>query len=253
MTANTNFSGDDKLVIYGRQPVLEALRSGAKIQRLWMVRESTGPGIGLIKKLAENRKVEIEMVMHDSIQRHVGSVVHQGVAASVQAQFFAPDSELPALLSGDGPVLIVVLDQVQDTHNLGAILRTAEIAGVTLVAFHEKGSAPINATTVKTSAGAIFNSRLYRIADYESFFNQLRSAGVRILATMPANGAELYRTDLSGRIAIMIGNEGYGVRKNLLPYCDQTVVIPQYGKTNSLNASVSLAIVLYEAIRQRNF
>jgi len=253
MKTEARITSGDELIIYGRQPVLEALRSGSTVSRLWMVRGAEGPGIGMIKKLSESRGIHIEAISHDHMQRHVGSVVHQGAAAKVAAQFFIDDGELKALTVKPEPCLIVILDQVQDTHNLGAILRTAEIAGVDLVAFPEKGSAPVNATTVKTSAGAIFNSRLYRYSDPASFFGLLRDAGLSIVAAMPSSGTALYSADLTGRIAIMIGNEGFGVRKNLLPFCSQTVVIPQFGKTNSLNASVSLAVILYEAIRQRNF
>ena len=134
---------------------------------------------------------------------------------------------------------------------MGAILRTAEVAGVTALLLPEKGSAPLNATVAKTSAGALFHLSICRTGNLPGMLNSLKENGLFVFAAETGGSQSIYETEFNQPAAIVIGSEGQGVRKNLLRLCDEKIYIPQFGKVNSLNASVSAAIVLFEIVRQR--
>ncbi|MEJ2054216.1 MAG: RNA methyltransferase [Calditrichaceae bacterium] len=204
------------LKIYGRQPVYEALRSMNVVLEVWLAKQIAGRSVKQIENSAAKKNIKIQYVEKDEIQKLAGAVVHQGVAAVVQLNNFINESKLDNYLEKLENPLVLILDQIQDPHNIGAILRTAEITGVDLIIIPSKGSAPINETVAKTSAGALFN-----------------------VFTIP--------------VALITGSEDKGVRKNIQQLCDGLIQIPQLGKLNSLNASVSTAVILYEIVRQRHF
>lgn len=239
--------------IYGRQPVIEALRSGHQVEKIWLARNISGRVIPHIKNLANNNKVELVHVDKNDLQKIVGAVVHQGVAARVRYSGLLSQIDLENLLAEKANPFLLILDQVQDPHNLGAIIRTAEIAGVDGLVIAGKGSARINATVAKTSAGALFNIKIFQAEILDTVFEELQAKGIKIYATTPGSGRSIYQAEFSTGLAVVIGSEGQGVRKNLLRLCDERLTIPQFGRTNSLNASVSTAIVLYEVVRQRHF
>jgi len=241
------------LYIYGRQPVQEALRSNVKVYGLWLARNIEERTVRSIKALAQKRQIALHYVSRDDIQKITGPVVHQGVAMEVPAGRLLTEAEFERLLSEEKRPLFLVLDQIQDPHNLGAILRSADISGVTAVILPKKGSAELNATVAKTSAGAMFHVPVYRVAKIYSVLEKMNAAGVKIFAMLPNAEILIYKANFENKTAILIGNEGRGVRKNLVRYCDMVLRIPQFGKVNSLNASVSTAVVLYEALRQRFF
>jgi len=149
--------------------------------------------------------------------------------------------------------LLLILDQIQDPHNLGAILRTAEAAGVTAVIIPEKGSAEITGTVAKTSAGAVFHIPVHRTGDLFALTGKLKDRGIKIFTLAPGKQEIIYRCDLNCPLALVIGSEGKGVRKNLQNLSDDTISIPQTGRTGSLNASVSAALIIFESVRQRKF
>jgi 23S rRNA (guanosine2251-2'-O)-methyltransferase len=149
--------------------------------------------------------------------------------------------------------LILVLDQIQDTHNMGAIIRTAELCGVTAIIIPEKTSAEINPTVAKTSAGAIFHTHIYRTNSIDQTLDLLKSHNLKFAALMPGKKDNIYQTKLDSSLVLLVGSEGAGLRKNLLPYCDLQISIPQMGRLDSLNASVSTAVVLFEVMRQREY
>ena len=241
----------EPLYIYGRQPVIEALRSGHAVYKLWMAAGLSGSGVGPIKKLAEGRGVHVQTVHKKQLQKFVGAVVHQGVAASVPPPQFLADAEVDALLNAKKNPLILVLDQIQDPHNLGAIIRTAEISGTDLIAFAEKGTAKLNATVVKTSAGAVFYQKFYQASHILSILDKLNERGIQTLALAPGAETLMYDAPLKQGVALVVGSEGRGLRKNVERQCSGRIAIPQFGRVNSLNASVATAIVLFEALRQR--
>ena len=248
-----NYSSKISLNIYGRQPLLEALRSDVEIKEVWLSDGLSGPSVHQIQELIKTKEVPSRLSRKDDLQKLVGPVVHQGVAASIVLNTIPDEEALLKFLAGKDNPLVLILDQIQDPHNLGAILRTAEISGVQAVIFPFKGSAELNATVAKTSAGAMFYIPIYRSRELMETFDNLKSINLKLLATLPRAQQSMYQTNFKQGCAILVGNEGQGVRKNLLPFCDETLYIPQFGKVQSLNASVSTAVVLYEALRQRHF
>ncbi len=240
------------LNIFGRQPVLEALRSGIRIDEVWLAEGLKGPSIQNIIHLLKKNDLPIQTIKKDALQKKVGAVVHQGVAASVTLNLIENDAALSHRLRDKPNPLLLVLDQVQDPHNFGAILRTAEISGVDAVIMPLKGSSDITATVAKTSAGALFHIPIYRCDDLLETFSLFKSMNIKLLATLPRAESSMYQVNFKQGCAILVGNEGQGVRKNLLPFCDEALYIPQLGRIQSLNTSVSTAVVLYEALRQRH-
>lgn len=240
-------------IIYGRQPVVEALMSNYKIEQIWLGKDLQGKIVTQIKNLANNRNIEIHFTDKNEIQKLSGPVVHQGMAAILESLKTGSQEELPIFFNNVQNPFVVVLDQIQDPHNMGAILRTAEICGVDAVILPEKGTAQLNHTVAKTSAGAIFHLNIFRISDLEKCFEIFNAYNISSLALMPNAEKSMYQLNFKKPVALVVGSEGKGVRKNISRLCSQKVSIPQFGQVNSLNASVAAAIVMYEIIRQRKY
>ncbi len=240
------------IVIYGRQPILEALRAGYPLQKITIAKDAGGKTIHRIKKLAENRQVPLQLVNdRNQLQKICGPVVHQGVAATGSVPLYKDEAGLRDFMKSHPHPFLVVLDQIQDPHNMGAIMRSCEIAGVDALIIPEKGSAELNGTVAKTSAGALFHITLFRVTRLENSIELFNDSGIDTLALMPSAEDIMYQKDLTGGVALIVGSEGPGVRKNIARLCRAPVSIPQFGKINSLNASVATAVVLYEVVRQR--
>ena len=242
---------NNKLTIHGRQPILEALRSAHNISEVWIAKGVEGKSIGQIKSLAKKNNLKINYIDKNEIQKMTGPVVHQGVAAQIETTFKKPENEFSDFIAAINNPFILILDQLQDPHNVGAILRTAEIAGVDAVILPAKGSAQLNATVAKTSAGALFHLNIFITQNLEALLSDLNSQEIITLALIPGSEMPMYETDLKNPVAVIVGSEGAGVRKNIANMCTGRISIPQYGKISSLNASVATAVVLYEVIRQR--
>ncbi len=238
------------MYIYGRQPVLEALRSGSRVQKVWLAKNTSGKVIAEIKKRARELVIPVETVEKNNLQKYVGAVVHQGVAADTQINAVLSERQWHDCLKRPN-TLIVILDQIQDAHNLGAILRTADAVGVNAVVLPQKGTAQLNATVAKTSAGALFHCSLYQSDRIETVLQQCRDNKLTTIATSLGAGSTIYDTDFRRGLALVIGSEGSGVRKNIAGVCDVRATIPQLGRVNSLNVSVATAVILYEILRQR--
>ena len=241
----------EKFIVYGRQPVIEALRSAYTINSIWLARDLQGKVVAQIERLAKNKDVRIRLVNKNEIQKLSGPVVHQGVAAEMKALNVKAENQLDGFLSEIENPFLLILDQVQDPHNMGAILRTAEISGVDAIILPEKGSAQLNATVAKTSAGALFHLNIFRIQYLENVIETLNGKNVLTGALMPGSENSMYQKDFRKPLAIIVGSEGPGVRKNIANLCSDKISIPQFGKIESLNASVATAVVLYEVVRQR--
>lgn len=242
-----------EFTIFGRQPVMEAIRSGESVQKLWIGSDVQGKLIHQIQTLARKKNIQTEIIAKHLIQRLTGPVVHQGVVARVKFNPFLNDSDFETYLSGLEKPLLLILDQLQDPHNLGAIFRTAEIAAVNLIILPAKGTAPINSTVAKTSAGALFRVKLFETYELHTLMIFLKNKGIRLIASTLQAPKNLYQCNLKGSLALVIGSEDIGIRKNVRNLCDEQIMIPQFGKINSLNASASAAVLLFEAVRQRQF
>ena len=242
-----------EFVVYGRQPVIEALRSEYHVHKILLARETDKKTIQPLLNQIEKKDVPVQYLKKAELQRHCGPVHHQGVVACIEAFKYRSETEILKKIGLTGPSFILILDQIQDPQNLGAIFRSAEIAGVDAVIIPDKGSAAINATVAKTSAGAIFHCPVCRPGDLAVTLQQLKQAGLRLYALVAHQKKTIFESDLTHPLALVIGSEGRGVRKNIERLCDDTLSIPGIGKIDSLNASVSTAIVLFEVLRQRRY
>jgi 23S rRNA (guanosine2251-2'-O)-methyltransferase len=241
------------MYIYGKRPVWEALRSSHTVNQIFIAREMQKKDFLKFRDLADKKGVTASVLSKSQLQKYCGPVVHQGIAAQIDGYRYTDQNLLLKTIIQTQNPLILILDQIQDTHNLGAIIRTAEICAVTAIIIPEKVSADINPTVVKTSAGAVFHSKIHRTQDLKSVLIQLKELKLIITALMPGQNKNIFQSNLNIPLALIVGSEGSGVRKNLLPYCDLQLSIPQAGKLDSLNVSVSTAVVLFEIMRQRKY
>jgi 23S rRNA (guanosine2251-2'-O)-methyltransferase len=242
-----------ELIIYGKQPVFEVLKSNHVVSNIVIAREMEKKDAERIKYLAEKKNVKVSFDRKANLQKISGPVLHQGVVAVMGEFRYLSEMELFDIIKSTENPLILILDQIQDPHNLGAILRTAEIAGITTIIFPEKGSASVTPTVVKTSAGAVFHCPLHRTTNLTETMDNLQEQNIALIAMVQQREETIYKTDLKGPLALVIGSEGKGVRKNIQKLCDKSISIPGRGKIDSLNASVSTAVVIFEAVRQREY
>jgi 23S rRNA (guanosine2251-2'-O)-methyltransferase len=238
-------------IIIGRNAVIEALKADREIEKIMV----SGTGEGSIKKIiamASDKGIPIHYSEKVALDRAADGENHQGVVASVSA---APNVDIEDILAygksrGEEPFLII-LDGIEDPHNLGAIIRTAECAGAHGVVLPKRRAAGITEVVSKTSAGAVEYMRCARVPNIAQTIEKLKSQGVWI-AACDMDGTDLYQSNLKGALAIVVGGEGKGLSKLVKEKCDFIVSIPIKGHINSLNASNAAAVVLYEATRQRD-
>jgi 23S rRNA (guanosine2251-2'-O)-methyltransferase len=241
------------MIVYGKQPVKEALVSSHQIKRIILAREIPERERAFFLRLAGQRQIPVEISAKGKIQHYCGPVVHQGIVAIIERYRYADEQDLWNRIDHDENPLLLILDQIQDPHNLGAILRSAEIVDVTCVILPDRSSAEINSTVAKTSAGAVFHVPVHRTITLVGLLDRVREKGITIVAFAPGRSEHIYRFRLDCPLALIVGSEGRGVRKNLQKMADHTLSIPQKGRTGSLNASTSAAVILFETLRQRKF
>ena len=244
--ADRNRPGD---WIWGRRAVLETLRGEHwPIRDLW-VSERIGEDVAEeLRGLAAERGVELRKVDGDEIRARCHTDQHQGVLARMgEYPFLALES---MLAETDGSPLWLLLDAVQEPHNLGAILRSAEILGVDGVVV-SGDHAPINGHVARSSAGAVSHVRIARSGNLVALVMQLRRDGVNVLAAVAEDSRAARSCDLAGPVALVVGNEGHGVADDVLEICSGRIGIEQTGRTESLNAAVAAGVLLYEVDRQR--
>ena len=239
-------------IIEGRNAVIEALRSGENIDKIYLAKGETDKTLGHIASRAR----EAGIVVVDADRRKLDAMSrthsHQGVIAlAAVREYVSVESILErAAQKGEKP-LLVVCDEISDPHNLGAILRTAECAGAHGVIIPKRRSAGLTAIVAKTSAGAVSYMPVARVANISATLKELQEKGVWIFGTAADGSTTLYSADLKGPAAIVIGSEGDGMSRLVREGCDFLVSIPMQGRISSLNASAAAAILLYEAVRQR--
>lgn len=237
-------------LMIGRNPVMEALKSGRGIDRLLIVK-GAGGSIIKIEGMARDRNIMIQYVERNVLDRMADGAVHQGVAAYVsEVEYCEPEDILKkAQERGEDP-FIIILDGIEDPHNVGAIIRTADAAGAHGVILQKRRAAAITPTAEKAAAGAVEYVPAARVTNLVRTIQELKEQGVWIGAADMA-GSTVWDSDLTGPIAIVIGNEGNGISRLVREQCDFTVSFPMLGKINSLNASNAAALLMYEVVRQR--
>ena len=226
--------------IYGRKPILETIDAGIKIHKAYIIKQNTPIVEKIIEKLRA-KNVEIKFVNKDFFDKI--DMNHQGVMVEVDSYNYKSINEIK-----DAKRLIL-LDKIEDPHNLGAIIRSAESFGFDAVIIPERRSAKVTPTVYKTSAGAINNIDLVMVTNLNKTIEKLKENGFWVYGLAGEATSKLSETDLSGKVALVVGNEADGISRLTREKCDSLVKIPMIGKVNSLNASVASAIAMYEVIR----
>jgi len=245
---NNNVSAED--IICGRNPVIEALKSGANLDTIYI--SGSGGSLNLIRKLAKDNGIVVKDAQEKKLSQLSGGASHQGVVAVGACGEYVSVEDILAVSQKKGTKpFIIICDEIEDPHNLGAIIRTAETSGADGVIIPKRRSASLNATVFKTSAGAASYVPVARVSNLASCIDQLKENGVWIYGT-DASGNDYTRTDFTGSCALVIGSEGFGISKLIQKKCDFMIKLPMLGKINSLNASVAAGIFMYEVLRQRS-
>ena len=239
--------------IVGLNAVASALEHDAEhVREVLLEAGGKNPRIVEIEGQARRLGIDVRRVAGQALDGVAGGVRHQGAAARYAAAKTWDEHELPALVeAAEGRALVLVLDGVQDPHNLGACLRSAAAAGATAVVIPKDKSAPVNATVRKTSAGAADRLPVFPVTNLARCLRELQQLGVWIYGLAGEAQASLYDTDLRGNVALVLGGEGDGMRRLTREHCDGLVKIPMPGDIESLNVSVAAGVTLFEAVRQR--
>lgn len=239
-------------VIVGRNAVLELLKSGRSIDKL-LVKEGELEGSAkLIVAEAAARGIPVVHTERAGLDRICGGLNHQGVIAYAAAKEYVSIDDILATAAERGePPFVLVLDGIEDPYNLGAIIRTAECAGVHGVIIPKRRSATLSAAVEKTSAGALEYMAIARVPNLTAAVEELKEKGLWVYAA-EAGGQPLHSTSMTGPVAVVMGGEGTGVSQLLRSKCDFTVSVPLCGRINSLNVSAAAAVVLYEVRNQRD-
>jgi len=236
--------------IYGVLPVLEALRAGSRrIERVIIAEGARHERLSEIIEAARRAGIQVRREPRAALNRLSANANHQGVMAIVSAAAYRDAEEVLSAISPD--TIIILLDGVEDPHNLGAVIRTAECAGASAVIIPERRAAHITDTVVKTSAGAVEYLPVARVTNLASFIEQLKKESVWVVGVEGSGEMSYTEYDYSGAVALVFGSEGRGLHRLVRERCDAVVSIPMRGKINSLNVSVAVGVVLFEAIRQR--
>ncbi|MCI8534925.1 MAG: 23S rRNA (guanosine(2251)-2'-O)-methyltransferase RlmB [Hungatella sp.] len=242
---------EDNLLIQGRNAVLEAFRSGRTIDKLYVLDGCKDGPIQTILREARKQDVIINFVTKERLNQISGIQNHQGVAAQASAYGYVQVEDIlnRAKEKGEDPFLIL-LDGIEDPHNLGAIIRTANLAGAHGVIIPKRRAVGLTATVAKTSAGALNYTPVAKVTNLTATMEQLKQEGLWFVCA-DMGGELMYRLNLKGPIGLVVGSEGDGVSKLVKEHCDMIAGIPMKGDIDSLNASVAAGILTYEIVRQR--
>ena len=239
-------------LIEGRNAVIEALRTEASIDKIFIQKGEVDKTLGHIASKARAAGIVVVEADRRKLDGMSRTHAHQGVIAlAAVREYVSVDDILADAAAKNESPLIVVCDELSDPHNLGAVIRTADAAGAHGVIIPKRRSAGLTAVVAKTSAGAVAHVPVARVPNITALLKQLKDEGVWVFGTAAQGNTSLYKADLKGPAAIVIGSEGDGMSRLVAENCDFTVSIPMFGKINSLNASAAAAVLLYEAVRQR--
>lgn len=238
--------------IGGKHAVLEALRSGRTLHKIYVADSSDASWMAMLTAEAKRAGVPVQRVDKRKLDQLAPGVRHQGVVAQSAAYDYADlDDVLQAAAERGEAPLLIVLDEIEDPHNLGSILRTAECAGAHGVVIPKRRSVGLTAAVAKTSAGAVEHVPVARVTNIAQTIERLKREGIWTVAAVGGAERTIHEIDLTVPIALVIGNEHKGIGRLVRETCDMEAGIPMYGRIASLNASVAAGIMMYEAVRQR--
>ena len=242
---------EDSRIVEGRNAVLEAFRSGKTIDRLMIQDGSQDGPMQTIRREAKKHGTVVDFVSRDRLDQISPTGVHQGVIAYTAAYEYAEVEDILAKAKEKGePPFLILLDDIEDPHNLGAIIRTANLAGAHGVIIPKRRAVGLTATVARTSAGALNYTPVARVTNIGATIEELKKEGIWFVCA-DMDGEVMYRQNLTGPIGLVIGNEGEGVGRLVKENCDFVAGIPMKGQINSLNASVAAGVLAYEIVRQR--
>ena len=243
----------EDMYIVGRNPVLELLKTDKQIDKIYILKGDLQGSIKKIIGAAKDKKIIIQEIDKHKMDELSDGQVHQGVAALVTGfEYSSIDDIFEKAESLNQPPFIVILDEIEDPHNLGAIIRTCECAGVHGVIIPERRSARVNQTVYKASAGAVNHVLVSSVTNIAKTLGLLKDKGLWIYGADLKGENYYYKESLEGAIGLVIGNEGKGMSRIVSEKCDVLIKIPMFGSVSSLNASTSAAILIYEVIRQKD-
>lgn len=240
-----------EFTIEGRNAVIEAFRSGKTIDKLFLLDGSQDGPMQTIKREARKKDVQIRYVAKERLDQLSETGSHQGVIAYAAAYEYAELEDIFALAEKKGePPFIILLDNIEDPHNLGAIIRTANQAGAHGVVIPKNRAAGLTATVAKTSAGALNYTPVVKVTNLAKTIEELKQKGLWFVCA-DMDGEVMYNLDLKGPIGLVVGSEGEGVGRLVREKCDYAAAIPMKGDIDSLNASVAAGVLAFEIVRQR--
>lgn len=247
---NKDFKTNDNLII-GRNAVLELLKSGREIENILVAKGEREGSITRILALARENGIVVKNVDRKKLDFMSAGANHQGVAANVPAHSYSTVEDILAYAEEkhEEPFLIIC-DEIEDSHNLGAIIRTAEACGAHGIIIPKRRNVGLNFIVAKTSCGALEYVKVARVSNLNSTIEKLKKQNIWVYAA-DMDGRPWCKTDFSGGVALVVGSEGSGISKLVKENCDVTVSLPMRGRVNSLNASVAAGILMYEVARQR--
>ena len=249
---NSESSEEREDLVIGRNSVTEAIRAERTIECIYISSGAKEGSVNVILGLAREKKLVVKEVDRKKLDILSGGMVHQGVIAKVTPYKYFEVSDIleEARIRGEKP-FIIILDEIEDPHNLGSIIRTAELCGVHGIIIPKRRNVGITSTVYKASVGAIEHVKVAKVTNVNSAIEKLKEEGIWIYAADISGKEYSYETDFSGGCALVIGSEGRGISNLTLKKCDKIVKIPMVGKINSLNASVAGGIMMYEVLKNR--
>lgn len=238
--------------IFGIRAVIEAVQAGKEIDKVFIQKEAQGELMQELLKTLKKNNINFSYVPVEKLNKLSKFNNHQGAVASIAPIKFVSIEELvEGVLEKKEHPLFLILDQLSDARNFGAIIRTAECTGVDGIIIQKQGSAPVNGDTVKTSAGAVFNIPICKVDHIKDAVFYLQGSGITTVAATEKTENNIYDIDFTKGIAIIMGSEDKGVNPSVLKIVDEKVKLPMFGTISSLNVSVACGAFLYEAVRQR--
>lgn len=242
---------NDSTIIYGIRSVIEAIRANESIDKVFIQKGLGGPIFRELDTLIREHDVPYSYVPIEKLNRLIKKN-HQGIIAKISPiTFYNFESLVEEVLQNKEQPLFLLLDQLTDVRNFGAIIRTAECTGVDGIIIQKKGAAPVTADTIKTSAGAAFKVPIAKVDHIKDAVFYLQASGVRIVAATEKTTTVLYDVPLNHAVAVVMGSEDTGISPSILKAADYTAKLPILGEIDSLNVSVACGVFLYEVVRQR--
>ncbi len=239
-------------IIYGRNPVGELLKSDNDIDKIYINKEISDPSLKTLLTKAKEKRLIISYCTREKLDELCQTTKHQGIAAMIpQTNYVSIKDILDYAKTKDEPPFVFVADEITDPHNLGAIIRTANVCGAHGVIIPKRRNATVSATVAKASAGAVSVTKIARVNNLHAAIEELKKNNIWVYG-LEADGEKMYYDhDLKGPIAIVVGSEGFGMSRIVREACDFVVKIPVMGQINSLNASVATGVLAFEILRQR--